>query len=90
MESDSDDDVVMDALPPARKRGIIIELVMNPTLPTERLNGNNATRQGRFEDINWETRRLETEDEKMAEWSKDTKEMREERKQNRFRNLQIR
>ena len=75
MESDSDDDVVMDVLPLARKRGVIIELVANPTLPTERLNGNNAMRQGRFEDINWETQRLETEDEKMAEWSKDTKEM---------------
>ena len=75
MERDSDDDVVMDALPPARKRGVIIKLVTNPTLPTERLNGNNAMRQGSFEDINWETQRLEMEDEKMAEWSKDTKEM---------------
>ena len=86
MESDLDD-VVMDALPPARKRGIIIELVANPTLPTVRLNGNNAMRQGSFEDINWETRRLETEDEKMAEWSKDTKEMREERKAEQIQEL---
>jgi hypothetical protein len=74
IESDSDD-VVMDALPPACKRGTIIKLVMNPTLPTERLNGNNVMRQGSFEDINWKTWKLETEDEKMAEWSKDTKEM---------------
>jgi len=87
MESDLDDDVVMDALPPAHKRGVIIKLVVNPTLPTERLNGNNATRQGSFEDINWETRRLETEDEKTAEWSKDTKEMQEERKADQIQEL---
>ena len=62
--SDSDDDVIMDAPPPANKRGIIIELVTNLTQPTEWLNRNNATRQGTFEDVNWETRRLETEDEK--------------------------
>ena len=54
MESDSDD-VVMDVLPLACKRDIIMELVANPTLPTERLNGNNAMRQGSFEDIIWKT-----------------------------------
>ena len=85
--SDSDDDVIMDAPPPAHKRGIIIELVANPTLPTERLNGNNATRQGTFEDVNWETRRLETEDEKRAEWRKATKEMQEERKADQIQKL---
>ena len=36
-------------------------------------------RQGTFEDVSWETRRLQTEDEKKAEWSKDAEEMREER-----------
>jgi hypothetical protein len=85
-ESDSDDDVIMEA-PLACKRGVIIDLVANPTLPTERLNGNNATRQGSFEDVNWQTRRLETEDEKRAEWSKDTKEMREERKADEIQKL---
>ena len=29
--------------------------------------------------MSWETRRLQTEDEKKAEWSKDAEEMREER-----------
>jgi hypothetical protein len=82
-----EDDVVMDTPPPARKRGVIIELVANPTLPTKRLNGNNTTRQGSFEDVNWETRRLETEDEKRAEWSKDTKKMQEERKADEIQKL---
>ena len=82
-----DDDIVMDTLPPARKRGVIIKLVANPTLPTERLNGNNTTRQGSFEDVNWETQRLKTEDEKRAEWSKDTKKMQEERKADEIQKL---
>jgi hypothetical protein len=62
-------------------------LVANPTLPTERLNGNNAIRQGSFEDVNWQTQRLVTEDEKRAEWSKDTKEMQEERKADEIQKL---
>ena len=77
----------MDAPPPARKRGVIIELVTNLTLPTERLNGNNVTRQGSFEDVNWETWKLQTEDEKRAKWSKDMKEMQEERKVDQIQKL---
>lgn len=86
MESDSDD-AIMDVLPPACKRGVTIELFANMTLPTERLDGNNATRQESFEDINWQTWSLETEAEKRAEWSKDTKEMQEERKAIQIQNL---
>jgi hypothetical protein len=69
------------AVPPARERGrrVVITLAINLTPPNERLNGNNSTRQGTFEDVSWETRRLQTEDEKKAEWSKDAEEMREER-----------
>ena len=82
-----DDDVVMDVPPLAHKRGVIIELVTNTTLPTERLNENNAMRQGSFEDVNWETQRLQVEDEKRTEWSKDTKEMREERQADQIQKL---
>jgi len=77
----------MDTPPLAHKRGVIIKLVTNPTLSTERLNGNNTTRQGSFEDVNWETQRLETEDEKRVEWSKDTKKMQEERKADEIQKL---
>ena len=86
--ADSDDNIVMAAplQPPAHKRGrrIVIALAINPTPPTERLNSNNLTRQGTFEDMSWQTRRLQTDDEKKAEWSKDAEEMQEEREADRI------
>ena len=78
--ADSDNNIIM-AVPPAHEREhrVVITLAINPIPPNERLNSNNLTRQGTFEDVSWETWRLQTEDEKKAEWSKDTEEMREER-----------
>lgn len=62
------------AVPLVCKRGhcIVIMLVIDLTPPNEKLNGNNSMRQGTFENVSWETWRLQTEKEKKSEWSKDT------------------
>ena len=72
-----------DARPPKRIRSTDAHSVNIPDAADSdndiKLISNNLTRQGTFKDMSWETRRLQTEDEKKAEWSKDAEEMREER-----------